>query len=235
MNNPRSLYLKSFVAGAIATIGFAISTLLFGVLVGAAAVGQGFSVVESMLMSATVFSASAQFAGLAIWQSPAPLIALAVSTLLISTRNILLGLSLAPSMPVHNPVLKCVCLFFITDPNTVLTLRVGNEFDRPSFLIGGGLILYMTWMLGTVCGSVFADLIDGSHRSSLGFAGPLVLLTMMVLLAKGANRQWRAWLISGFVAILLAYFSTPYFLVMPLSVACGVIMCLSDRRQAGEQ
>ena len=49
-----------------------ISTFMFGVMFGIAATSAGISHWYALLMSATVFTASGQFAALEFWQSPLP-------------------------------------------------------------------------------------------------------------------------------------------------------------------
>ena len=50
-----------------------ISTFLFGVMFGIAAAASGIEDWQAMLMSASVFTASGQFAALEFWQAPLPL------------------------------------------------------------------------------------------------------------------------------------------------------------------
>jgi hypothetical protein len=74
-----------FRAGAAASLGFAASALVFGVIFGAASVTQGIPGLQSIAMSALVFAGTAQFAALELWHDPLPIAAIAVSTAFLIT------------------------------------------------------------------------------------------------------------------------------------------------------
>jgi len=71
--------------------GFAIG-LVFGVLAGQA----GLSVAESFLMSALVYSGAAQFVVLGLWGTPLPVAGIALTTLVVGLRHLLMGAALSP-------------------------------------------------------------------------------------------------------------------------------------------
>ncbi|MCP4470735.1 MAG: AzlC family ABC transporter permease [Gammaproteobacteria bacterium] len=70
-----------------------ISTSLFGVMFGIAAVAAGLENWQALLMCATSFIASGQFAALECWTAPLPLGTIALSVALVSSRNLLLGMA----------------------------------------------------------------------------------------------------------------------------------------------
>lgn len=74
---------------------------MFGVMFGIAAVASGISTWQALLMSASVFTASGQFAALEFWQAPLPLGTIALSVFLVSTRNILLGMAMTHHFDGH--------------------------------------------------------------------------------------------------------------------------------------
>ena len=65
-----------------------VSTFIFGIMFGIAAAAIGIENWQAMLMSASVFTASGQFAALEFWQSPLPLGTIALSVALVSSRNL---------------------------------------------------------------------------------------------------------------------------------------------------
>jgi len=96
--------LREFRSGLADVLPAAVAVVPFGVLLGARAVEQGLSVPEVALMSATVFAGSAQFVAIDIWTEPAPWLVLAVSTLLVNARHILMGASLSRKLAAFSPV-----------------------------------------------------------------------------------------------------------------------------------
>jgi hypothetical protein len=57
----------------------------------------------------------------------------------------------------------------------------------------------------------------------MGFAGPLMLGIMMVLFSKGSGANPVPWVISGAAALFLYELDLQTYLILPVSVAIGVI------------
>jgi branched chain amino acid efflux pump len=107
--------LDDFRAGALAILPAGIAAAPFGVLLGALAAAKGLSPVEVALMSSLVFAGGSQFAALEMWTLPAPLLFIAFSTLLINSRHILMGASIAPRMARFRPWHRLLALFVLAD------------------------------------------------------------------------------------------------------------------------
>src|SRR3546814_5202234 len=69
------------------TLPYSISALPFGLAFGAAAVAAGMTPGAAVLMSALAFAGSAQFAVLSLWASQLPVLAIALTTLLVNARR----------------------------------------------------------------------------------------------------------------------------------------------------
>ena len=212
---------QSMWAGARATIGFCISTFLFGILFGIAASAAGILSWLTMFMSATVFSASAQFVTLEFWQDPLPLTTICVSVILVSARNILLGMSVVHHLDGNSLRRRIVCLGLLTDPGVVQMLRLKQPMDKLGYITGSGLSLMGSWLISTWFGLALATWVSTSQLDSLSFAGPLVFATMMVLFAKGNGKRWPSWAISGLVAVMMVMAGMPDYVILPIAVLVG--------------
>lgn len=73
-----------------------IGILPFGFAFGAAAATANLPVLDATLMSVMVFAGSAQFAALGLWNAPLPLAAIAVTTLIVNARHIVMGAAMQP-------------------------------------------------------------------------------------------------------------------------------------------
>ena len=217
---------KSMIVGARASLGFWISTFLFGLLFGLAASSAGITAPTALFMSATVFSASAQFAALEFWFAPLPLGSIALSVALVSSRNILLGMSLAHQLDGHSLIRRLTHLALLTDPAVVMLKRLDTRVDRLAYMTGYGLALFISWFCSTWAGFVFGHLITGTNIGSLDFAGPLVMATMMVLFAKGSRGPSLPWIISGLVSLAAFEIEMPSYAILPVAVTAGVVVVL---------
>ncbi len=221
---------QSLLLGIRSSTAYFISTFLFGVMFGIAASSAGVSQWYAMLMSASVFSASAQFASLEFWQSPLPLGTIALSVALVSSRNILLGMSMTHHFDGHSLPRRIVWLFILNDPGVVTSFKQDERVDRLGYVTGYGIALMVSWLSASWTGLAMADLFAGANLSSLDFAGPLVMATMMMLFAKGSKSDPTPWIVSGVSALVLFETGTPNYLILILSVVIGVIAAIIRRQ-----
>ena len=206
---------------------------MFGLMFGIASTSAGLTATETLVMSATVFSGSVQFAGLEVWHHPAPLFTILISSALISSRNILLGLALAGRFPGRNGFWRILSMSFLTDPNAITTLKLAQSQQSSShssdsvnliaYMLGGGFILHISWMAGTFAGLTFTDVFGNDQIQALRFSGVLVMSTLMVLFAKGNTDSASAWVVSGGCAAIMTMLEVQHYLIMPLSVTSGVV------------
>lgn len=220
---------ESLVLGIRSSGAYFISTFLFGVMFGIAASSAGVSDWQAMLMSASVFSASAQFASLEFWQSPLPLGTIALSVALVSSRNILLGMSMTHHFDGHSLTRRIIYLFILNDPGVVTSFRLDQRVDRLGYVTGYGIALMCSWLISSLIGLNIAQWFAQTDLGSLAFAGPLVMATMMMLFIKGSKANPLPWIVSGVAALVLFEIGAPNFLILILSVVFGVVAAIVHR------
>lgn len=221
---------QSLLLGIRSSVAYFISTFLFGLMFGIAASSAGVSHWHSMLMSASVFSASAQFASLEFWQSPLPLGTIALSVALVSSRNILLGMSMTHHFDGHSLTKRIIFLFILNDPGVITSFRLDQKVDRLGYVTGYGIALMGSWLCSSLLGLNMAQWFAQTDLGSLDFAGPLVMATMMMLFIKGSKASPTPWIVSGIAALVLFEIGTPNFLILILSVFIGVAAAIVHGR-----
>ena len=222
---------ESLRLGVRSSGGYFISTFIFGTLFGIAAASIGITQWHSLLMSASTFSASAQFVSLEFWQMPLPLATIALSVVLVSTRNILLGMSMAHHFDGHSIGRRILWLFLLNDPGVVTSFRLDQTVDRLGYVTGYGIALMSSWMISTFVGLNIAGWVAGADLGSLSFAGPLVMATMMMLFIKGASARSTPWVVSGLAALVFFEIGAPDYLILVLSVLAGVVAAVIQQRR----
>jgi predicted branched-subunit amino acid permease len=222
---------QSFKLGIRCSGGYFISTFLFGMMFGIAAVSAGIEQWQSLLMSASVFSASAQFVSLEFWQSPLPLGTIALSIALVSSRNILLGMSMTYHFDGHSLLRRIVWLFLLNDPGVVTALSLDKQVDRLGYVFGYGVSLLVSWVLSTWVGLYLAEWFAGANLGSLNFAGPMVMATMMILFVKGSGANALPWITSGVVSLILYELDWPNYLILLGSVFVGIVVAVVHERR----
>ena len=83
-------YLRQALTGALDCAFVALSVAIYGVVFGVLARGKGLEPLDVLAMSALVFSGTAQFIALDLWLPPLPIGALALTSLVVSLRFLLI-------------------------------------------------------------------------------------------------------------------------------------------------
>jgi len=128
-------------------------TIPFGAAFGAAAIEAGISAPQAIAMSAFVFSGAAQFAALDFWPSPIALGSLAMVALALNARHVVMSAALSPWINRLSLWRRILALAVLSDPNfadSQPTLKSGER--DVGVLLGGGLVLWSAWLLGTIIG-----------------------------------------------------------------------------------
>ena len=183
-------------------------------------------------MSLSTYSASAQFVALEFWVEPLPVATIGLSVLLVSTRNILLGMSMANAFEGHSIIKRIIWLFLLNDPGVVTSYSQDKSVDRLGYVTGYGLSLMISWLMSVSLGFLLSDLFAQTDLGALNFAGPLVMATMLILFAKGSKARPMPWIVSGIVAIALFELALADYLILILSVISGVVVAIILERKS---
>ncbi len=82
--------------GLAASVPVMIGFVPFALVLGAQAAQKGFSVTEVPLMTGLNFGGGSEFAAIRLWTSPPDVLLIVAVTLLINSRHVLMGATLAP-------------------------------------------------------------------------------------------------------------------------------------------
>ena len=208
-----------------------VSTFLFGLMFGIAAAAIGIENWHALLMSASVFTASGQFAALEFWTAPLPLGTIALSVALVSSRNLLLGMAMTHHFDGHSLRRRIVWLFLLNDPGVVNSFRMQEDVDRLGYVTGYGVSMMTSWLCSTFLGLNAAYLFANLDLGAVDFAGPLVMATMMMLFFKGSKSRPAPWIVSGIIALILFELGSADYLILLGSVLGGMIVAIVQVRR----
>ncbi len=243
--------------GAAAALPLAVAVIAFGMSFGVLARSAGMGRLSPVVMSATTFAGSAQFAAASILGAGGGLAAATVAAVLLNVRYGPIGLSVAGVLR-GGPLARFVQAQLVVDESWALANR-GGRFDR-KLLLGAGALLYASWLLGTVAGVLAGDLLGDPERLGLDAAFPALFLALLVpqLRARGSRSPGQgsrrsdaaapaagpvSWLRSHTalvaavlgvaIAVCLVPVSPPGVPIIAASLACLVGAWRPDRRGAG--
>ncbi|MEM1287961.1 MAG: AzlC family ABC transporter permease [Pseudomonadota bacterium] len=141
--------------GAIRLLPVSIFVFPFGIAFGVAALERGMTLDQAMTMSLFMFAGASQFAALELWSSPLPWISMALVVLAVNARHLILGAAMSPYVNTLSKGDWFFSLMLISDTNFADTYGAFKEGERDAGLIlGGGLMLWAVWAVGTLIGAV---------------------------------------------------------------------------------
>ena len=192
----------------------AVSSGLFGILYGAACASLGISPALAVLSCVLVFSGAVQFATLSMLGEPLSLGAIAVSSMLICNRLILMGISIADHLRTQSVGARILSMFVLTDGAWAATIAEKQPVDRFSFFVSAGLWILLLWVLGTLAGAVVAESLSAELITSLRFAGVLFLSLLLLLVVGNTSMGHFPWIASALSALGTSLFLPSWFAFM---------------------
>jgi predicted branched-subunit amino acid permease len=178
----------------------------YGVAFGAAAVANGFSVLQSCLLSLLTFSGASQFAVIGVMGSGGSALSAIATASLLGSRNGLYGVLMAPILKVRG--LKRIVAAHITiDESTGVSLSQeprGLQAMREGFwLTGFGVFVF--WNLFTLAGAIGAKAMGDPSAWGLDAAVPAAFLGLVWPRLKSSTDKSLA-----IVAAVFAVATTPF-------------------------
>ncbi|MCA0964781.1 AzlC family ABC transporter permease [Salipiger bermudensis] len=127
----------------------------FGIAFGVAASKAGLTPAQAIAMSALAFSGAAQFAALDFWPGPIAFASFTLVALAINARHVVMGAALSPWVNRLSPGRRLLSVVLLTDANFADTQPALRQGERDlGILVGGGFIVWLTWVAGTALGTL---------------------------------------------------------------------------------
>ena len=209
--------------GVRAILPIAVTVPLFAISFGVLARASGMGIASPIVMSATTFGGSAQFAVASILDEGGSVAAAIVAALLLNARYAAIGISVASLF--HGSLFRRVAESqVVVDESWAVSARPDGTFDR-RVLLGAGLTLYVLWVLGTVVGVIGGGALGDPERLGLDAAFPALFLALLARQLT-TRRAVMAALAGGGIALVLVPFAPPG---VPIVVA--VLGCLVGLRR----
>jgi len=203
--------------GARAVLPLALAVALFGVSFGVLARAAGMGVLAPVVMSATTFAGSAQFAVASILGGAGGVGAAVAAAVLLNARYAPMSIAVAPGF--RGPTWRrLVESQLMVDESWALSARGGARFDVP-VLLGAGLVLYTCWVGGTVLGVLGGEGLGDLERIGLDAAFPALFLALLVPQLR-TRRALAAALTGAAIALILVPVSAPGIPIIAASAAC---------------
>ncbi len=178
----------------------------YGVAFGAAAVANGFSVLQSCLLSLLTFSGASQFAVIGVIGAGGSAISAIATASLLGFRNGLYGVLMAPILKVRG-FKRLVAAHITIDESTGVSLSQearGPEAMREGFWLTGFGVFFF-WNLFTLAGALGAKAMGDPSAWGLDAAVPAAFLGLVWPRLKNSTDKTLA-----IIAAIFAIATTPF-------------------------
>lgn len=203
--------------GVRATIPVGIAVFGFGLSFGVLARTAGMGPVAPIVMSATTFAGSAQFAAVSVLNAGGGVAAAVIAAVLLNARYAPIGVSVAPSLSgswwsrfLHGQL--------VVDESWAIAAEGDGRFN-PHVILGSGLTIYVSWVSGTILGSLFGNALGDPSTLGLDAAFPALFLALLVP-QLSSTRSKQAAVVGAAIALALTPLSPAGVPLIAASAAC---------------
>lgn len=188
-----------FATGLRDGIPIALGYFTVSIAFGLAAAAIGFPTLGLALMSATNLSSSGQFAGVAV-VAGGTVIELALTTLLVNLRYLLMSMSLSQRLePGTSTLGRLVVAYGVTDE--IFAVELGHRIVRARYAAGLMALPILGWTSGTVVGAVAGEVLP---ESLAGPMGVLLYAMFTATVVPALKRSHPVAIVAGIAAVASA-------------------------------
>jgi len=203
--------------GARAAAPLAVAVAAFGISFGLLARAEGWGWAAPIVMSATTFAGSAQFATMSVLGAGGTVVAAITSALLLNARYGPIGVTVAPYLS-GSPWSRFLHAQLVVDESWAIAAE-GHGRYNPRMLAGAGLTLYAAWVGGTAIGAFFGELLGDPEALGLDAAFPALFLALVVPQVR-ERRTLSAALVGAAIALALTPVAPAGVPIIAASTAC---------------
>lgn len=203
--------------GARAAAPLAIAVVAFGISFGLLARAAGWGWLAPIVMSATTFAGSAQFATVSVMGAGGTVAAAVASALLLNARYGPIGVTVAPWLT-GSTWSRFLHAQLVVDESWAIAAEGHGRYDV-RMLIGAGLTLYAAWVGGTALGSLGGEILADPETLGLDAAFPALFLALLVPQVR-SRRALAAAILGAAIALVLTPIAPPGVPIVAASAAC---------------
>ena len=216
--------VSDFWAGVKLGFPVVVASAPFGLLFGALAVENGFTVAEATLMSATIYGGASQMVGIELFgQKIAPWLVV-LSIFAVNFRHVLYSASIGRRLA-HWPLAQqAVGYFMLTDPLFAEAERKAEADGKVGFAwyMGMGLAIYVSWVFMSGLGALFGKLIPDTHALGIDFLLPIYFLGLVMGFRK--RPMWLPVVLVSAIASVVAYRTVGSPWHVSIGAAVGILL-----------
>lgn len=171
---------KQYLAGMRAGLPVVFGFIPVGIAFAIAARQAGFKLLETQLMSLTVFAGASQMMAAKMWGEAAGIAAIVLATFIINIRHIIMSTCVMQRMKGAPLWARLLGAFGVTDESFAIFTSIEEDKCTPMYFFGVITVTYSSWNLGTFIGALGADLLPDIIGLSFGVALYAMFISIVV-------------------------------------------------------
>ena len=222
---------KGFWRGIIQSWPIGVSVFAYGLVFGAISRQAGLGLLGASSMSAFVFAGASQLVVMDIWSESVSALPIILTALAVNLRLILMGAALRPHFFGLSRFTSYGTLFFMNDESWAFAMqKFAKGMRDAAFLLGSGLVVYVSWLLATIIGQCLVSKIKNPAEWGLDFAFTAVFLTLLIGMRRGKS-DVIPWIVAA-LASILAYIFLPgkWYILIGAITGSGVYALFGGKR-----
>ena len=202
-------YQRAFVHTLPVMAGYIVLGLGFGILLRVA----GFGALWALFMSVFIYAGSMQYVGVSLLSSGAPLLTVAVTTLMVNARHLFYGISMIDRYR-GTGIKKLYLMHALTDEtySLVTSSHIPDFADEKSYYFAISLLNHLYWITGCLLGSLAGAILPFSSEG-VDFAMTALFVTIFVEQWLSEKEHRPALIGVGCTLLCLLIFGSESFLI----------------------
>lgn len=219
--NPKSAFRR----GVLDALPFLVVVAPFAFLFGVVAAEAGLDMLQTIVMSVTVFAGASQFTALQLMLDQAPVFIVVITAMTVNLRLVMYSAAITPYLGMAAPWWRVWIAYFLVDQTYALSVtrfEERSDWDLPmriAYYMGAIAPLWPMWMACTIAGALLGTTIP--PWLALDFALPICFLALVAPMLKTAAHRAAA-LTSAVLTVALAFIPYGLGLLIAAMVAMAV-------------
>lgn len=220
-------YLQGVKAGVPIILGIIPVGVAFAIM----ARQSGFSILETIMMSATVFAGASQMVSVNMYSQGADLLAIILATFVINLRHLIMSTCIMHKMKSDNVLMKALVSFGITDESFAIFTNLESEEATIGFFMGLISVTYSTWVLSTALGAISVKLLPAIIANSLGISLYAMFIALLIPNVKSDFKLLYLMIFTGLLNLILVnIIGGSWAMILSTLIAASVGACLIEVR-----
>ena len=224
-------YQRAFVHTLPVMAGYIVLGLGFGILLRVA----GFGALWALFMSVFIYAGSMQYVGVSLLSSGAPLLTVAVTTLMVNARHLFYGISMIDRYR-GTGIKKLYLMHALTDEtySLVTSSHIPDFADEKSYYFAVSLLNHLYWITGCLLGSLAGAILPFSSEG-VDFAMTALFVTIFVEQWLSEKEHRPALIGVGCTLLCLLIFGSESFLIPAMALILLSLVLLRTPIEKGEE